>query len=122
MAVDEVNAQCGLQIDGENYEVVIIVEDDESKAESAVAVATRLIVEENVVAIIGPQASKQAVPAGQVANDRETPMTQPLVNQPGHHQGSSLGLPRSLPRSFPGTSRGWLCGQRIRGQDRCCVV
>ncbi len=82
MAVDEVNAECGLQIDGENYEVVIVVEDDESKAESAVAVATRLIVEENVVAIIGPQASKQAVPAGQVANDRETPMISPWSTNP----------------------------------------
>lgn len=82
MAVDEINAECGLQIDEENYEVLIVVEDDESKAESAVAVATRLIVEEEVVAIIGPQASRQAVPAGQVANDRETPMISPWSTNP----------------------------------------
>lgn len=82
MAVDEVNAQCGLEIDGENYEVVIIVEDNESKAESSVAVATRLIVEEDVIAIIGPQSSKQAVPTGQVANDRETPMISPWSTNP----------------------------------------
>lgn len=82
MVVEEINAECGLQIDGENYEVVIMVEDDEAKAESAVAVATRLIVEEDVVAIIGPQASKQAVPAGQVANDRETPMISPWSTNP----------------------------------------
>lgn len=82
MVVDEVNAECGLQIDGENYEVVIVVEDNESKAESSVAVATRLIVEEQVVAIIGPQASKQAVPTGQVANDRETPMISPWSTNP----------------------------------------
>jgi branched-chain amino acid transport system substrate-binding protein len=82
MARDEINAACGLEIDGENYEVVTIVEDDEAKAESAVAVATRLIVEEEVVAIIGPQASKQAVPAGQVANDRETPMISPWSTNP----------------------------------------
>jgi branched-chain amino acid transport system substrate-binding protein len=82
MAVDEINAECGIQIDGENYEVSIVVEDNESKAESSVAVATRLIVEENVVAIIGPQASKQAVPTGQVANDRETPMISPWSTNP----------------------------------------
>jgi branched-chain amino acid transport system substrate-binding protein len=82
MAVDEINAQCGLEIDGENYEVVIITEDDETKAESAVAVATRLIVDEEVIALIGPQASKQAVPAGQVANDRETPMISPWSTNP----------------------------------------
>jgi len=82
MAVEEINADCGLQIDEENYEVIIAVEDDESKAESAVAAATRLIVDEEVVAIVGPQASKQAVPAGQVANDRETPMISPWSTNP----------------------------------------
>ncbi len=82
MAVDEINAACGLEIDGEQYEVVIIIEDNESKAESSVAVATRLIVEEDVIAIIGPQSSKQAVPTGQVANDRETPMISPWSTNP----------------------------------------
>lgn len=82
MAVDEINAACGIQIDGENYKVEFVIEDDESKAESAVAAATRLIEDEEVVAIIGPQASKQAVPAGQVANDRETPMISPWSTNP----------------------------------------
>ncbi len=82
MAVDEINADCGLEIDGDNYKVEIIVEDNESKAESSVAVATRLIVEEDVLAIIGPQSSKQAVPTGQVANDRETPMISPWSTNP----------------------------------------
>lgn len=82
MAVDEINAACGIEIDGEQYEVFIVVEDNESKAESAVAAATRLIVDEEVVAIIGPQSSKQAVPAGQVANDRETPLISPWSTNP----------------------------------------
>jgi len=82
MAVDEINAACGLTVDDESYEVMIAVEDNESKAESSVSVATRLIVEEEVIAIIGPQASKQAVPTGQVANDRETPMISPWSTNP----------------------------------------
>ncbi|WP_119070095.1 ABC transporter substrate-binding protein [Aggregatilinea lenta] len=82
MAADEKNAACGVQIDGENYEVVILVEDSEAKAESAVAAATRLIVDEQVHAIIGPQASVEAIPAGQVANDRETPMISPWSTNP----------------------------------------
>lgn len=82
MAADEKNAACGVQIDGENYEVVILVEDSEAKAESAVAAATRLIVDEQVNAIIGPQASVEAIPAGQVANDRETPMISPWSTNP----------------------------------------
>ena len=82
MAADEKNAACGVQINGENYEVVILIEDSEAKAESAVAAATRLIVDEQVNAIIGPQASVEAIPAGQVANDRETPMISPWSTNP----------------------------------------
>ncbi len=82
MAVDEINAQCGLKIGDENYQVVIVVEDDERKAESAVAAMTRLIVEDEVIAVVGPQASGQAVPAGQVADDRETPMISPWSTNP----------------------------------------
>jgi branched-chain amino acid transport system substrate-binding protein len=82
MAVDEINAQCGLVIDGENYEVIALIEDNESRPDSSVAVATNLIVDEEVIAIIGPQASRQAVPTGQVANDRETPMISPWSTNP----------------------------------------
>jgi branched-chain amino acid transport system substrate-binding protein len=89
MAVDEINAACGLVIGGENYEVIIIVEDNESRPDSSVAVATKLIVDDEVVAIVGPQASRQAVPTGQVANDRETPMISPWSTNPD----TTLGRP-----------------------------
>ena len=82
MATDEKNAACGIEINGESYEVYIVVEDNESRAESSVAAATKLIVDDEVVAIIGPQSSKQAVPTGQVANDRETPMISPWSTNP----------------------------------------
>jgi branched-chain amino acid transport system substrate-binding protein len=82
MAIDEVNDAGGLEIGDTTYTVVIQVEDNEAKAESSVAAATKLITQDNVVAIIGPQASKQAVPTGQVANDRETPMISPWSTNP----------------------------------------
>jgi branched-chain amino acid transport system substrate-binding protein len=82
MAIDEINNAGGLEIGGTTYTVVIQIEDNEAKAESAVAAATKLITQDNVVAIIGPQASKQAVPTGQVANDRETPMISPWSTNP----------------------------------------
>ncbi|MDT8306646.1 MAG: ABC transporter substrate-binding protein [Anaerolineae bacterium] len=82
MAIDEVNNAGGLEIGDTTYTVVIQVEDNEAKAESSVAAATKLITQDNVVAIIGPQSSKQAVPTGQVANDRETPMISPWSTNP----------------------------------------
>lgn len=82
MAVAEVNDAGGLMVDGVAHPVRIVIEDNESKAESAVTAATKLITQDNVIAIIGPQSSKQAVPTGQVANDRQTPMISPWSTNP----------------------------------------
>jgi branched-chain amino acid transport system substrate-binding protein len=59
-----------------------VVEDNESKAESAVKANTKMITEDGVLAIVGPQASSQAVPAGDVANNYQTPMISPWSTNP----------------------------------------
>jgi branched-chain amino acid transport system substrate-binding protein len=82
MAVAEINEAGGLEVAGTTYQVEIVLEDNEAKAESSVAAATKLITQDNVLALIGPQSSKQAVPTGQVANDRETPMISPWSTNP----------------------------------------
>jgi branched-chain amino acid transport system substrate-binding protein len=41
-----------------------------------------MITEDGVLIIIGPQASKQAIPAGGVANDYKTPMISPWSTNP----------------------------------------
>lgn len=64
------------------YPVELVIEDNESKGESAAAVNTKLITQDEVHVIVGPQSSKQAVPAGGVANDLETPMISPWSTNP----------------------------------------
>jgi branched-chain amino acid transport system substrate-binding protein len=82
MWADEINDAGGLEVGGKKYEIVLVIEDNESKAESATAAATKLITQDKVLAIIGPQASKQAVPTGEVANENETPMISPWSTNP----------------------------------------
>ncbi len=72
----------GLDVGGKKYKVQIVVEDNESKAESAVKANTKMITEDGVLAIVGPQASSQAVPAGDVANNYQTPMISPWSTNP----------------------------------------
>ena len=72
----------GLDVGGTKYKVQIVVEDNESKAESAVKANTKMITEDGVLAIVGPQASSQAVPAGDVANNYQTPMISPWSTNP----------------------------------------
>jgi branched-chain amino acid transport system substrate-binding protein len=69
MWLEDVNAAGGIDVGGKKYKVELIIEDNESKAESAVKANTKLITEDEVLAIVGPQSSKQAVPAGGKANE-----------------------------------------------------
>jgi branched-chain amino acid transport system substrate-binding protein len=74
MYVEDVNKAGGIEVGGKKYKLELAVEDNEAKAESAAKAATKLITVDEVIAIVGPQASKQAVPAGEVCNNYKTPM------------------------------------------------
>ncbi len=82
MLKNEVNAAGGIKIGDKSYKLEFVYEDNESKAESAVTAARKLITEDEVLGIIGPQSSKQAIPAGGTCNDLETPMISPWSTNP----------------------------------------
>jgi len=82
MWLEDIKAAGGLEVGGKKYPVELVIEDNESKAESAVKVNTKLITEDEVLVIVGPQSSKQAVPAGEVANNYKTPMISPWSTNP----------------------------------------
>ncbi len=82
MVKDQVNGQGGLLVGGHKYQLEFIYEDNESKAESATAAAIKLITQDMVLSVIGPQSSKQAVPAGEINNDYKTPMITPWSTNP----------------------------------------
>ena len=71
-----------IKVGNKTYDLKFIYEDNEYKAESAVKVSTKLITEDSVLGIIGPQSSSQAVPAGEVANNYATPMISPWSTNP----------------------------------------
>jgi branched-chain amino acid transport system substrate-binding protein len=82
MWLEDIQKAGGLDVGGKKLPVELIIEDNESKAESAVKVNTKLITQDEVLVIVGPQASKQAVPAGEVANNYKTPMISPWSTNP----------------------------------------
>jgi len=82
MWLEDIVAAGGLEVGGTRYPVKLVIEDNESKAESAVKVSTKMITEDEVLVIIGPQSSKQAIPAGEVANNWQTPMISPWSTNP----------------------------------------
>jgi len=82
MWLEDIKAAGGLDVGGKKYPVELVIEDNEAKAESAVKAMTQMITEDEVIAIVGPQASKQAIPGGEVANNYKTPMISPWSTNP----------------------------------------
>lgn len=80
--LEDVNKAGGIEVSGVKYPVELVVEDSEAKAESAVKANTKLITQDEVLVIVGPQSSKEAIPAGAVANDKQTPMISPWSTNP----------------------------------------
>ncbi len=82
MWLEDVKAAGGITVGKKKYPVELVLEDNESKAESAVKVATKMITEDDVLVMVGPQASKQAIPAGGIANNYKTVMISPWSTNP----------------------------------------
>ncbi len=82
MWLADVEKAGGIEVGGKKYPVEIVIEDNESKAESAVKANTKMITQDDVLIIVGPQSSKQAVPAGDVANNYKTAMISPWSTNP----------------------------------------
>lgn len=82
MWLEDIKAAGGLEVGGKKYPVELVIEDNEAKAESAAAAATKLITQDQILIMVGPQASKQAIPAGEVADANQTPMVSPWSTNP----------------------------------------
>lgn len=86
MAFEEINAAGG--INGKKIKLITI--DDQGKSEEAAAAVTRLITQDNVVAIIGEVASGRSKAAAPIAQKHQIPMithasTNPSVTQAGDY-------------------------------------
>ncbi|MFP3868009.1 MAG: ABC transporter substrate-binding protein [Desulfobacteraceae bacterium] len=82
LVVAQINQAGGLQVGDKILPVRLIVEDNEDKAESAAAVAQKLISQNQVLAIIGPNASGNAIPAARICEDAGVIMISPWSTNP----------------------------------------
>lgn len=94
LAVKEVNDAGGLDIGGKKYQIKLFIEDNGYKADQSVAVSQKLISQDNVVAIIGPNASVMAVPASEIAESSKVLMISPWSTNPNTTIDSKTGQPK----------------------------
>lgn len=82
MAVEQLNANGGVRINGVAHTVVLIDRESELRADAAASVARALINLDSVDVIVGPQQSALAVSAGAVAEASDVPMVTPMASSP----------------------------------------
>ncbi|HXG58572.1 MAG TPA: ABC transporter substrate-binding protein [Thermoanaerobaculia bacterium] len=78
MAVDEINAAGGVK----GRKIRVITEDDQSKAEEAANAVTKLISQNNVVAVLGEVASSNSIAAAPICQANKVPMISPSSTNP----------------------------------------
>lgn len=82
MAVAEINDAGGLDVCGEKYTIQLVIEDNAGKADQSASAAQKLITQDNVVAIIGPNASRYAIPASEIAESSKVVLISPWSTNP----------------------------------------
>jgi len=82
MAVKEINDAGGLDVGGKKYKIELVIEDNAGKADQSASAAQKLITQDNVVAIIGPNASRYAIPAAEIAESSKVVLISPWSTNP----------------------------------------
>ena len=95
MAVEEVNAAGGVTVAGKNYAIELVLEDNAAKPDQSAAAANKLITQDEVLAIIGPNASLGAIPAAEIAESSRTLLITPWSTNPRTTLDATTGKPKT---------------------------
>ncbi len=77
LAVKEINNAGGIKIGDTNYKIDLVIADSNSSPIKAAKAANKLVTEDQVVAIIGPNSSSNALPVSEIAEQYHTVMITP---------------------------------------------
>ena len=82
LAVKEINDAGGIQLGEKKYKIDLMIEDNAGKADQSASAAQKLITKQKVTAIVGPNASRYALPAAEIAESGKTVLITPWSTAP----------------------------------------
>ena len=82
MAVKEVNDAGGIDVGGQKYKVDLFVEDNAGKPDQSASATQKLITQQKVHAIVGPNATRYALPASEIAESSKVVLISPWSTNP----------------------------------------
>lgn len=121
MFVEEINAMGGVTLGDEQRTLRLVVADNEGTAEGATAAAESLVDDDDVLVMVGPNASVAAVPAGAVANGRQAPMISPWSTNPATTLGRPWVFRAPYIDLFQGPTLAAFSSEEF-GAERACVL
>jgi len=90
----EIDDKGGIDVGGTKYRLRLIMDDSQGKPDLAVAAAQRLVSQDEVVALVGPNASLCAVPVADEAERLKVPMITPWSTAPKTTLDATSGQPK----------------------------
>jgi branched-chain amino acid transport system substrate-binding protein len=94
LAAKEINDAGGIEINGKKYKIELSIEDSAARPDQAAAVAQKLITQQKVVAIVGPNSSGNAIPASEIAETMKVPLITPWSTEPKTTINQKTGQPK----------------------------
>jgi branched-chain amino acid transport system substrate-binding protein len=82
MIFEDYNAKGGLEVGNKKMKLELVEYDDKGDSTEAVNVAKRLVSQDKVVAIVGPQGSGEAIPVAPVVNEAKVPLVATTATNP----------------------------------------
>jgi branched-chain amino acid transport system substrate-binding protein len=102
LAVADLQAEGGIDVKGQRRPVTLVIEDDRDQVDAVVNAVRKLIYQDNVVAIVGPQRSRNAIPAAQLAEEAQVPLISPKATNPEVTRGKSYAFRTTFIDPFQG--------------------
>ena len=128
LAVREINDAGGLEVSMKKYKVELIVADNASKEDQTISAAQKLITLDNVVAVVGPNASRFAIPASWIAENTKTVLISPWSTSPETTLDTTTNAPRkyvfraAFTDDFQGRAGCRFRLEQIGGEESGCAV
>ncbi len=103
LAVNEVNDAGGLNVGNRKHRVSLITEDNQDSPDVSVNAGRKLIYQKNVVALVGPNISRNAIPVAIMAEKARIPMISPISSNPETTAGKQFVFRVTFVDDFQGS-------------------
>lgn len=121
LAAEQVNARGGLEVAGRRLPVRLMVRDNRNRLEETLVAVRELITRDQVSAVVGPFVSRQAIPAGALAQSSGVVLISPSSSNPETTRGKPFVFRVAFVDSFQGKALARFAREDL-GAQRAAVL